>query len=221
MLHVLLYGNLPIRLYEGLLACIEQVDRESAKRLATTAGAMLTTIKGTGITLAAGVSSEIGPVEAQPSLRRLTSYAGIVPRVKQSGGPESEAKHGTVGRQCNRILKNYVVQCGTHLGQHGPDDLREDHQRRTANGQHADFGLARRYLRIGMRLMRDNQAYLPEELRTHADREELARYYLKIWPDLRKKWQRAGALREAFAPENPLGIWRLTIQEIYGISLPL
>jgi transposase len=210
-----------IKLYEGILACIGQVDRESAKRLATTAGAMLTTIKGTGITLAAGVSSEIGPVESQPSLRRLTSYAGIVPRVKQSGGPESEAKHGTVGRQCNRILKNYVVQCGCHLGLHGPKDLREDHQRRTANGQHADFGLARRYLRIGMRLMRDNQAYLPEELRSNAEREELARYYLKIWPDLRKKWQRAGALQEAFAPENPLGCWRLAIQEIYDIRLPL
>lgn len=210
-----------IKLYEGILVCIEQVDRESAKRLATTAGAMLTTIKGTGITLAAGVSSEIGPVESQPSLRRLTSYAGIVPRVKQTGGPDSEAKHGTVGRQCNRILKNYIVQCGCHIGLHGPKDLREDHHRRTANGQHADFGLARRYLRIGMRLMRDNQAYLPEDLRRHADWEDLRMYYRKMWPALRKKWQRAGALEEAFAPGNPLGMWRNAIQDIYEIPLPL
>ena len=210
-----------IKLYEGISACIEQVDRESAKRLATTAGAMLTTIKGTGITLAAGVCSEVGPVESQPSLRRLTSYAGIVPRVKQTGGPDSEAKHGTVGRQCNRILKNHIGQCGCHMGLHGPKDLLEDHRRRTANGQHADFGLARRYLRIGMRLMRDNQAYLPEDLRAGADREDLRVYYQKLWPVLRKKWQKAGALKEAFAPENPLGIWRLAIQDIYDIKLPL
>lgn len=210
-----------IRLYEGILACIAQIDVECAKRLATTQGALLTTIKGTGITLAAGVCSEIGPVEKQTSLRRLTSYAGIVPRVKQSGGPEKEAHHGTVSRKCNRTLKNYIVQCGSHMGLHGPEELCLDHARRTAQGQHADFGIARRYLRLAMRLMRDHQVYLPAELRRNASREELASYYRKQWPTLRKKWQKAGALEEAFAPENPLGMWRLTIQEFYQISLPL
>jgi hypothetical protein len=74
---------------------------------------------------------------------------------------------------------------------------------------------------MSMRLMRDHQVYLPAELRRNASREELASYYRKQWPTLRKKWQKAGALEEAFAPENPLGMWRLTIQEFYQISLPL
>ncbi len=210
-----------ISLYTSLLACIAQIDKEAALLLALTPGAMLTTMKGTGITLASGVGSEIGPVASQPSLRRLTSYAGIVPRVKQSGGPESEAHHGKVSRRCNRSLKNYIVQCGSHIGLHGPEDLREDYHRRTANGQHADFGIARRYLRIGMRLMRDNQAYLPPELQQDSDWESLRAYYLEQWPALRKKWLKSGALKEAFSPDNPLGIWRLAIQEIYDISLPL
>lgn len=210
-----------ILLYEGLLDCIEQIEKEIALLLAPTPGALLTTIKGTGITLAAGVTAEIGPMAFQPSLRRLTSYAGIVPRVKQSGGPESAASHGTVSRRCNRILKNYLVQCGCHLGLHGPDDLREDHHRRTSKGQHADFGMARKYLRIGSFLMRYGQVYLPPELRKHAEREELKKYYLEQWPVWRKKWQKAGALTQAFAPENPLGIWRIAIQEIYEIHLPL
>jgi len=210
-----------IELYERLLGCIEQIDKEIALLLAPTPGALLTTIKGTGITLAAGVTAEIGPIALQTSLRCLTSYAGIVPRVKQTGGSENAASHGTVSRRSNRILKNYIVQCGCHLGLHGPDDLREDHQRRKSNGQHADFGMARKYLRTGSYMMRYNQVYLPPELRKHADREELKKYYLEQWPIWRKKWQKAGALAEAFAPENPLGIWRIAIQEIYDISLPL
>lgn len=210
-----------ILLYEGLLRCIEQIETEIAILLAPTPGTMLTTIKGTGITLAAGVSAEIGPMAFQNSLRRLTSYAGIVPRVKQTGGPESPASHGTVSRRCNRILKNYLVQCGCHMGLHGPDELREDHRRRTANGQHADFGMARKYLRIGSYLMRYTQVYLPPEMRKHAERDELKKYYLEQWPFWRKKWQKAGALRQAFSPENPLGMWRIAIQEIYEIRLPL
>jgi transposase len=210
-----------IKLYEGLLSCLEQIDIQCAKRLATCQGALLTTIKGTGITLAAGVCSEIGPVEKQGSVRRLCSYAGIVPRVKQSGGPEKEARHGTVSRKCNRILKNYLVQCGSHMGLHGPEELRSDHARRTAQRQHADFGIARRYLRLGMRMMRDHQVYLLEELRQNVEEKEMKAYYLKQWPALRKKWQKAGALQEAFAPENPLGMWRNMVQEFYQISLPL
>lgn len=210
-----------IYLYQGLLGCVEQIDKESALLLASTPGALLTTIKGTGITLAAAVTAEIGPMAFQTSLRRLTSYAGIVPRVKQSGGSENAASHGTVSRRSNRVLKNYIVQCGCHLGLHGPDDLREDHQRRTSKGQHADFGMARRYLRIGSYLIRHNQVYLPPELRVHADREDLKKYYLEQWPIWRKKWQKAGALSQAFAPENPLGAWRIFIQEFYDISLPL
>ena len=210
-----------IRLYEVLSDCIEQIDRELALILAVTPGAMLTTMKGTGITLASGVTAELGPLVYQPSVRRLTSYAGIVPRVKQTGGSESEAKHRSVAPRCNRILKNNIVQLGNHLGLHGPDELKEDHRRRTANGQHADFGMARRYIRIGTHLMRYNEAYIPQQLRDNADPEALRAYYLQQWPIWRKKWVASGALKIAFAPENPLGKWRECIEVIYDIKLPL
>ena len=213
-------GN-EIKLYEGIIVCIVQIDKEIALLLAATQGALLTTMKGTGITLAAGFTAEIGPIADQPSLRRLTSYAGIVPRVKQTGGPESEARHSSVSPRCNRILKNVVVQCGNQIGLHGPDELKEDHGRRTANGQHADFGMARRYIRIATFLMRYNQAYLPQALRDHGSMDEMRSYYEKQWPIWRKKWLAAGALQEAFAPENPLGQWRECIEAIYDIELPI
>ena len=210
-----------VRLYRNLLSCIAQADRQSALLLAKTPAAMLTTIKGIGITLAAGAGSEIGDPLSQPSLRRLSSYSGIVPRVKQTGGPDGASRHGTVSRRCNHLLKNVVVQSGNHLGQHGPEDLKEDHRRRGANGQHADFGMARRFLRIGMNLMRTGQCYIPAQLREHADADTLKAYYLKSWPRLHDIWKKAGALEVAFDPENPLGLWRDCVQELYQVELPL
>jgi len=210
-----------IQLYRCLGANIDQVGREVAQQLARTPGAMLTTVRGIGITLAAGVAAEIGPPDSQPSVRRLGSYAGIVPRTKQTGGPEKGAKTGKVSRRCNHILKDYIVQCGNHLGQHGPADLKEDHRRRGANKQHADFGMARRFLRMGMRLMKNGEAYVPPGLREGATLGELQAYYLGMWPKLLDKWVKAGAVHAAFDKENPLGQWRERIEAIYGIELPL
>lgn len=102
--------------------------------------------------LAAGVAAEIGDPMTQRPVNNLTSYAGIIPRVSQTGGPDSEACIGSVSHRCNRILKDYLVQSASHIGLHGVADLQEDHHRRDAAGQHANYGIARRYLRIGMHL---------------------------------------------------------------------
>jgi transposase len=210
-----------INLYRCLNTNITQIEREIALQLAKTPGAMMTTIRGIGITLAAGVAAELDAPKTQPSTRRLCSYAGIVPRTKQTGGPEKGPKTGKVSRRSNHILKDFIVQCGNHLGQHGPIDLKEDHRRRGANKQHADFGMARRFLRMGMCLMRNNDSYVPPELRHGATVEELRAYYLKIWPTLLKKWTILGAAHAAFDEKNPLGQWRKRIEEIYEIKLPL
>lgn len=210
-----------INLYRCLTANIKQIEREVAQQLAKTPGAMMTTIRGIGITLAAGVAAEVGPPASQTSTRRLSSYTGIIPRVKQTGGPEKGAKVGGVSRRSNHILKDFVVQCGNHLGQHGPTALKEDHRRRGANKQHADFGMARRFLRLGMCLMRNNDSYLPPELRHGATVDELRTYYLQQWPILLKKWTTLGAAHTAFDEQNPLGQWRKRIEEIYEIELPL
>ena len=210
-----------INLYRCLNENINQIEREVAQQLAKTPGAMMTTLKGIGITLAAGVVAELGSPTSQPSTRRLSSYAGIIPRTKQTGGPGKEAKTGKVSRRCNHILKDYIVQCGNHLGLHGPADLKEDHRRRGANKQHADFGMARRFLRIGMCLMRNNDSYLPPELRHGATLDELRVYYQQQWPKLLKKWTTIRAADTAFHEDNPLGQWRKRIEEIYEIELPL
>jgi transposase len=211
-----------VKHFRCLQESVGQLEREIAVNLAQTQGAFLTSIRGIGIVLAAGTTAEIGNPYEQKPLNNLVSYSGIIPRVKQTGGPQGETYTGPVAKRCNRILKNYVVQSASHFGLHGPEDLMLDYKRRDAAGQHADFGIARRYLRMAICLMRTSQTYLPRHLRQPGVKlEERAGYYLMTWPYLREKWQKLGALEAAFAKDRPLGQWRNMVQDLYEIKLTL
>ena len=208
--------------FRCLRGSIEQLEHEIAVWLAQTEGAFLTSIRGIGIVLAAGITGEIGNPHNQKPVKNLVSYSGIIPRVKQSGGTQGKTHTGKVSKRCNRILKDYVVQSANHLGLHGPQDLMTDYKRREAAGQHADFGIARRYLRTAMCLMRKPQIYLPPEFRNAETKpEERAGYYLMAWPALREKWKKAGAIEAAFDNNHFLGRWRNMVQELYEIKLKL
>ena len=208
--------------YRCLLDGSVQLKKEMAVLLAQTPGAFLTSIKGIGIVLAAGVTSEIGDPLSQKPTNNLVSYAGIVPRVKQSGGSEGQPRVGRVSKRSNHILKDYVVQSGFHIGVFGPEELRQDYKRRDADGQHADFGMARRFVRMAMCLMKTSQVYLPPQLRT-ADLgpQQRGDYYLSLWPYLKDKWAKLDALKAAFSKDRPLGQWRHIVQEFYDIKLKL
>lgn len=208
--------------FRCLLDGAQQLVKEMALLLARTQGAFLTSVKGIGIVLASGVTAEIGDPLSQRSTGQLTSYAGIIPKVKQSGGSQGPSITGRVSKRSNHLLKDFVVQSAFHIGRYGPKDLREDYSRREAAGQHADFGIARRFIRMAMCLMRTSQVYLPPDLRsTHIEPERRADYYLSMWPYLKDKWSKIGAIDMAFAKDKPLGQWRYIVKELYGIKLKL
>jgi len=211
-----------VKLFICLQENIQQSEKEIAEHLAQTSGAYLTSIRGIGIVLAAGVCAEIGDPDKQKSLSQLVSYAGIIPRIKQTGGIQGKTQVKKVGKRCNRILKDYVVRSGYQIGRIGPEELKLDHKRRAAQGQHADFGMSRRYLRMAMCLMRTSQTYLPKTLRdTRTPMKERAQYYMSTWPTFRKKWEIKGALDFAFDKNRPLGQWRNVVEGLYGIELEL
>ena len=211
-----------VKLLDCLQENIQCLEKEIAQHLAQTSGAFLTSIRGIGIVLAAGVCAEIGDPDKQKSLSQLVSYAGIIPRLKQTGGPQGKTRVKKVGKRCNRILKDYVVRSGHLIGTQGPEELRLDYKRRGAKGQHADFGMSRRYLRIAMCLMRTSQTYLPKILRgANSSKKERAQYYCLTWQTLREKWKRKKTLSFAFDKNMPLGQWRHVVQTLYGIELAL
>ena len=208
--------------YRCLFDGAQQLVKEMAQLLAQTQGAFLTSIKGIGIVLAAGVTAEIGDPLAQRSADQIASYAGVVPKVKQTGGSQGPSITGHVSKRSNHLLKDFVVQSAFHVGRYGPKELQEDYRRREATGQHADFGMARRFVRMAMCLMRTSQIYLPPDLRSSDIKpERCADYYLSMWPYLRDKWSKAAALDTAFAKDKPLGQWRYIVQELYGIKMKM
>jgi len=211
-----------VKLFNCLQESTEQLEKEVAESLAQTQGAFLTSIRGIGIILAAGVCAEIGNPNKQKSLSNLVSYSGIIPKVKQTGGTQGKSKTKKVGKRCNRILKDYLVQSASHIGLHGPEELMSDYKRRDTQGQHADFGMGRRYLRMAIGLMRASQTYLPKSLRgKKSSIKGRGQYYLMTWPKLREKWRTVNALDIAFDKDMPLGQWRNIVQELYGIELKL
>ena len=211
-----------VNLLRCLIDSAQMLEREMAIRLAQTTGAFLTSVKGIGIVLASGVTAEIGDPVSQKSANNLVSYAGVVPRVKQSGGAEGQPRIGHVSKRSNHILKDQVVQSAHHIGRYGPKDLLADHKRREANGQHADFGMGRRFVRMALCLVRTEQIYLPPHLRkADTDPRERGEYYLSLWPYLHNKWDKLGASKVAFSKDRPLGQWRHIVQELYGIRLKL
>ena len=220
--HQLLQGELD--LYLALESNTTLLDHEIARQLASTPAAFLTSIRGLGITLIAAITAEIGDLSSAPRTDCINAYAGIIPKVKQTGGPECEAHVGGKRQRFNRTLKDYLLQAGNHLYLHGPDDLMNDARRRKAANKAVETAMARCLLRIARTLIKNHCIYLPAHLRCDTDdtgARQRAEYIVKIWPAMLLKWKRLGLAEEAFAPEAPLGIWRTNAQEIYEIELPL
>jgi transposase len=211
-----------LQLFRALQSNLEELDKGCARLLARTPEALVTSIKGIGITLISSICAESGSLAQVTRADSLNAYAGIVPKVKQTGGPESEAKIRGRRRSFNRVLKDYTLQAGNHLYLHGPEELMQDAVHRKLGGRAVDTAMARRFLRIARALCKQHYIYLPSYLRgQNASAQARAEYILDSWPALLVKWKRLGVHQEAFAPERPLGQWRLLMQEIYDIELSL
>jgi hypothetical protein len=203
-------------------AAINQFNRQIAAILARLPDALLTSIPGIGITLVSGCVSELGPVNEWPNLSRLCSYSGIIPATKQTGGPDHAPKVLGVKKRCNRHLKNYILQAAMKMGQMGPPDLQERYCQVQERQGAANFVLAKELLGLFKSLLTRQTVFLPMRLYASDSRpEDRAAYFLELWPKLRAKWQQKAQVSQVFAPETPLGKWRLMVQESYKISLPL
>ena len=211
-----------VGIYRGLQGSIHAMDRELAYWLARTPGALLTSIGGMGITLAAGWMAELGPPGQWRAVRRMCSYAGVVSKTKQTGGPEKEPVSGYVQQRCNKRLKNVVLQAVEKVRQYGPEDLCRAAEELEAHGSHTEFGMAKRLVRLAKYLVVTGTIYRPKALmNSDAPRADVALYYQQTWEKLLQKWKGKADLKDVFAPERPLGQWRKMARELYALELRL
>jgi transposase len=211
-----------VKLYRGLEASVSLLDRELAYWLARTPGALLTSIGGIGVTLAAGWMAQLGPPSQWRAVPRLCSYAGVVPKTEQTGGPDQAPRSGHVQQRCNKRLKNVVLQTVEKVRQYGPEELRRTAQALEAQGAHTAYGLAKRLVRLCKYLVTTGTLYRPKPLMA-ADTAPatLAAYYQAAWDKLLVKWKNKADLQDVFAPQHPLGQWRAMAQALYALELRL
>lgn len=211
-----------VSLYRGLDASISALDREVAYWLAQTPGALLTSISGLGVTLAAGWIAERGAPEEWRAVRRTCSYAGVISRTKQTGGPERAPLVGHAPHRCNKRLKNAVLQTVEKVRQHGSPELLEQFAALDQRGAHTERIMAKRLIRICKAVVLGTSIYRPKALLDGGTpKQALADYYAAAWEKIVAKWKGVADLHFVFAPQNPLGQWRDMAREFYGLALPL
>ena len=79
--------------------------------------------------------AEIGDPARDSALRRLCSYAGLVARLKQTGGPDKEAHIQGRSRRACVPLKRRIMDIALKIGQYGQDEIKADYQRRVNERQ--------------------------------------------------------------------------------------
>ncbi len=121
---------------ESLQKALALLQPELAALLLQSPGARLTTVPGLSITLSAGLTAEIYLNGTLPPLAKLCSYAGIIPSIEQSGGPDKPPRTSTAGKHYNHRLKNYLLQAGEHMARVKQTDAWNLRQRAERNDQH-------------------------------------------------------------------------------------
>jgi len=208
-----------VRLYQHLRDTLHEINRQIARRLAATPGAMLTTVPGIGLVLASGLYAEIGEPARQRNLASLAAYAGIVSRLKQTGGPDNPARALGRSRRACVPLKRRILDIALSIGQYGAEELKADYRRREEAHQDVRFTMGRRMLRICAHLVQCQDFFLPPSLLGNTDSETRKTYYARIWDPILIKWRNAGAIQQAFADGAPLEQWRTMLNELYHLNL--
>ena len=208
-----------VALYQHLNGTLHDLNQQTARRLAANPGAMLTTAPGIGIILASGLYAEIGEPARQRNIASMAAYAGLVSRLKQTGGPDNPARSLGRSRRACVPLKRRIIDIALSIGQYGADELKADYRRRDEAGQDVRFTMGRRMLRICMHLVQHQDFFLPPSLLAQHATEDRKAYYSKAWDTILIKWRNAGAIQQAFADGAPLEQWRTMLNELYKLNL--
>jgi hypothetical protein len=167
-------------------------------------------------------SDELGAPADWRAVRRTCSYAGVVSKTKQTGGPDRDALVGHAQQRCNKRLKNAVLQTVEKVRQYGQPELVEQFVRLDERGAHTERLMAKRLIRICKSVALSGNIYRPKTLLDEkTPKEVLAHYIESLWEKLLRKWKGLADLNWVFAPQHPLGQWRNMAREFYGLELRL
>jgi transposase len=193
--------SLKVALFRLVRDSVFSEENEMARYLVQTPGFYLTSIPGIGVVLAGGIMAEIGTA-AWTDTDRIASYAGIVPREKQTGGSEKLPVKGRLPMDANRILKDWLLQaayhCGTtpHPAGKTCGGLSEHalmtHYRNVENREgRSRLSTAKLFLKTGARMLAQESVYIPGKWlheQTHVSRDMYIAYFDEVLKYVNEKW---------------------------------
>ena len=174
-----------VKLYKALGEAANAELEQSAQLLVQTPYVTLLSIPGIGLVRAGAFAAEFGNPKHWRSRDQMCSYAGIAPRIWQSGGPDKAAIVIGLPHACNRRLKDALLQsahqtgmtahvAGKHLPQCKEHRLMRHYKQVNARAGKSGLSTARMIISLMRNMVLGGSLYLPHEL--ILEPEELAIY---------------------------------------------
>lgn len=139
---------------------INRLDKSISERLQDNGYArLLKTIPGIGNYSALAIAAEIGSVERFYSEDKICAFAGLVPRVFQTGNKEWK---GHLIKRCNNFIKYLLIECAPiHTNRCGRCFICRDYYsiRHTKGMKTARISTARRMLKVMYYMLKENQDF--------------------------------------------------------------
>ena len=208
--------NQKVGLLRSLRAGIVSETEEMARCLVRTPGVFLTSVPGVGVVLAGHIMAEYGCPDHWPDADNMASYAGIVPRSKQTGGPAKPAKVGRLPRDANRILKDYLLQAAFHAGTTGSHRIQEHFQRVENREGRSRLSTAKLLVRVMRKMVKTEMIYLPDEILRPGKQlppNYVIDYYREATEAMDRKWSKFD-LSGIPDKDNRLIKWKETVDDI-------
>ncbi len=226
-----LQGSLTAKVKQ-LCAIAENIrfeENEMARYLVQTPGFLITSIPGLGVVLTGGIVAEYGDPDQWPGTDKMASYAGIVARHYQTGGPQSSPVSGKLPIDANHHLKDQLLQAAHHTGQcrhpawsqlglPGEHRLYENFCRVEAREGCSRLSTAKKLLEVGRAMIRDRRVYLPRtalhpEAADAMSPDQHVEYLEIVAEMLKRKWKAydLGGIPEE---RNQLHLWLEETKEL-------
>jgi transposase len=125
---------------------------------------LLSTIPGIGPILGLTIAAEIGDVSRFPNPRKLIGYAGLAPRIKQSG---ESSRNGALSKAGSRTLRWAAVEAAQGAWREGNPwhGLYTDIKKRTGKANPAKAAVARKVLIASWHVLSRDEPFKPSGTR--------------------------------------------------------
>jgi len=206
-------------------------ENEMARCLVQTPGFLLTSIPGLGVVLSGGIVAEYGDTACWRDADRMASYAGIVCREHQTGGPDAAPVKGRLPIDSNHHLKDQLLQAAYHIGHNthpawrplglpGEHRLYENYRNVELREGRSRLNTAKKLLKVAAAMVRDQRVYLPNNALDPAaagamPAEQFIAYLRIVAEMFTRKWK-GYDLSGIPEERNRLQLWLKDIDELAG-----